>query len=60
MGKSTWAQICADVPRGENWQRCRIALARTPDNTVRQMLKNWRKQALVVVDEDGQYRKVNG
>ena len=28
-------------------------------NTVRQMLKNWRKQALVVVDEDGQYRKVS-
>ncbi len=28
-------------------------------NTVRQMLKNWRKQALVVVDEDGNYRKVS-
>ena len=28
-------------------------------NTVRQMLKNWRKQALVVVDEDGKYRKVS-
>ena len=28
-------------------------------NTVRQMLKNWRKQALVVVDGDGQYRKVS-
>jgi len=27
-------------------------------NTVRQMLKNWRKQALVVVDEDGNYRKL--
>ena len=28
-------------------------------NTVRQMLKNWRKQGLVVVDGDGQYRKVS-
>ena len=28
-------------------------------NTVRQMLKNWRKQALVVVDEDGNFRKVS-
>ena len=28
-------------------------------NTVRQMLKNWRKQALVVVNEDGKYRKVS-
>ena len=28
-------------------------------NTVRQMLKNWRKQALVVVDGDGKYRKVS-
>ena len=27
-------------------------------NTVRQMLKNWRKQGLVVQAEDGQYRKV--
>ena len=26
-------------------------------NTVRQMLKNWRKQGLVVLMEDGQYRK---
>ncbi len=29
-------------------------------NTVRQMLKNWRKQGLVVQTEDGRYRKVNG
>ena len=28
-------------------------------NTVRQMLKNWRKQRLVVLEEDGQYRKVS-
>ena len=27
-------------------------------NTVRQMLKNWRKQKLVVLEEDGNYRKV--
>ena len=27
-------------------------------NTVRQMLKNWRKQKLVVLEEDGKYRKV--
>jgi transcriptional regulator len=27
-------------------------------NTVRQMLKNWRKQGLVVLEEDGNYRKV--
>ena len=27
-------------------------------NTVRQMLKNWRKQGLVVQTEDGRYRKV--
>ena len=26
-------------------------------NTVRQMLKNWRKQGLVVLEEDGTYRK---
>jgi len=26
-------------------------------NTVRQMLKNWRKQGLVVLEEDGKYRK---
>ena len=29
-------------------------------NTVRQMLKNWRKQGLIVQEEDGNYRKVNG
>ena len=29
-------------------------------NTVRQMLKNWRKQGLVVQAEDGRYRKLNG
>ena len=28
-------------------------------NTVRQMLKNWRKQRLVVLEEDGNYRKVS-
>ena len=28
-------------------------------NTVRQMLKNWRKQGLVVLTDDGWYRKVN-
>ena len=27
-------------------------------NTVRQMLKNWRKQGLVVLEEDGNYRKI--
>jgi len=27
-------------------------------NTVRQMLKNWRKQKLVVLEEDGHYRKL--
>ena len=27
-------------------------------NTVRQMLKNWRKQGLVVLEEDGKYRKL--
>ena len=26
-------------------------------NTVRQMLKNWRKQGLVVLTDDGLYRK---
>ena len=29
-------------------------------NTVRQMLKNWRNQGLVVQTEDGRYRKLNG
>jgi hypothetical protein len=29
------------------------------NNSVRQMLKNWRKQGLVVLTEDGQYRKVS-
>ena len=28
-------------------------------NTVRQMLKNWRKQGLVIQTEDGRYRKVH-
>ena len=28
-------------------------------NTVRQMLKNWRKQGLVVMELDGNYRKVS-
>jgi predicted transcriptional regulator len=27
-------------------------------NTVRQMLKNWRKQGLIVQEEDGRYRKL--
>ena len=27
-------------------------------NTVRQMLKNWRKQGLAVLEEDGNYRKL--
>ncbi len=30
------------------------------NNTIHQMLKNWRKQGLVVKTEDGKYRKVNG
>jgi len=34
--------------------------ANVNQNTVRQMLKNWRKQGLVVLEEDGKYRKVNG
>ena len=29
------------------------------NNSVRQMLKNWRKQGLVVLTEDGSYRKVS-
>ncbi len=29
-------------------------------NSVQQMLKNWRKQGLVVLEEDGKYRKVSG
>ena len=29
-------------------------------NTVRQMLKNWRKQGLIILTEDGRYRKVKG
>ena len=29
-------------------------------NTVRQMLKNWRKQGLFILTEDGRYRKVKG
>ena len=31
--------------------------ANVTHNTVRQMLKNWRKQGLVVLEEDGTYRK---
>ena len=34
--------------------------ANVNQNTVRQMLKNWRNQGLVVLNEDGHYRKVNG
>ena len=32
--------------------------AKVSHNTVRQMLKNWRKQKLVVLEEDGNYRKL--
>ena len=32
--------------------------ANVTHNTVRQMLKNWRKQKLVVLEEDGNYRKI--
>ena len=32
--------------------------AKVNHNTVRQMLKNWRKQKLVVLEEDGHYRKL--
>ena len=32
--------------------------ANVTHNTVRQMLKNWRKQGLVVLEEDGNYRKL--
>ena len=32
--------------------------AKVNHNTVRQMLKNWRKQGLVVLEEDGNYRKL--
>jgi predicted transcriptional regulator len=28
-------------------------------NSVRQMLKNWKKQGLITQDEAGRYRKVN-
>ncbi|WP_052342158.1 DUF3987 domain-containing protein [Xylanibacter brevis] len=31
--------------------------ANVTHNTVRQMLKNWRKQGLVVLEQDGKYRK---
>ena len=31
--------------------------ANVNQNTVRQMLKNWRKQGLVILTDDGQYRK---
>ena len=34
--------------------------ANVTHNTVRQMLKNWRKQGLVVQTEDGRYRKIHG
>ena len=33
--------------------------ANVTHNTVRQMLKNWRKQKLVVLEEDGNYRKLS-
>ena len=32
--------------------------ANVNQNTVRQMLKNWRKQGLVVLTADGNYRKL--
>lgn len=28
-------------------------------NSVQQMLKNWRKQGLVVMSDDGSYRKIS-
>jgi DNA replication protein DnaD len=31
--------------------------ANVTHNTVRQMLKNWRKQGLVTLTDDGRYRK---
>ena len=34
--------------------------ANVTHNTVRQMLKNWRKQGLVVQTVDGRYRKIHG
>ena len=34
--------------------------ANTTQNSVRQMLKNWRNQGLVVQTDNGEYRKVNG
>ena len=34
--------------------------AEVTSNTVRQMLKNWRNQGLVVQEKDGRYRKVKG
>ncbi len=34
--------------------------ANVSHNSVRQMLKNWRKQGLVVQEDDGKFRKVNG
>ena len=33
--------------------------ANTTQNTVRQMLKNWRKQGLIVREENGKYRKMS-
>ena len=39
-------------------QSIAIKGANVTHNTVRQMLKNWRKQGLVVLTEDGRYRKV--
>ena len=32
--------------------------ASVTDNSIKQMLKNWRKQGLVVLEEDGRYRKL--
>ena len=34
--------------------------ANVNQNTIRQMLKNWRNQGLVFLTDDGNYRKVNG
>ena len=39
-------------------QSVAVTGANVNHNTVRQMLKNWRKQKLVVLEEDGNYRKL--
>ena len=42
----------------DNNQECFVQLWLLLERT-RQMLKNWRKQGLVVLTEDGSYRKVS-